>query len=64
MTTKEIEAALIRLLNEYYMEKDREYHVRVAKTYPYVSELIGVGDRLFATGEKWLSGQLAQKQIK
>lgn len=56
--------ALLNLLNGYYKAKDFEYHVRGAKQYPYVSELIGLGDCLFAACEKWLRGQIAQKSIK
>jgi len=53
----ETEKALLSLLNEYYKEKDFEYHVRGAKQYPHLSELIHLGDRLFTAGEKWLREQ-------
>jgi hypothetical protein len=59
----ETEKALLSLLNEYYKAKDFEYHVRGAKQYPYLSELIHLGDRLFAAGEKWLRGQSVKKAI-
>lgn len=58
------EKAMLSLLNEYYKEKDLEYHVRGAKTYPHVSELIKLGNRLFMAVEKWLRGQIAQKSTK
>lgn len=59
----ETEKALLNLLNEYYKEKDFEYHVRGVKHYPHLSELINLGDRLFAAGEKWLRGQSVKKSI-
>ena len=49
---------LLTLLNEYYKTKDFEYHVRGAKQYPYVSELIVLADDLFTKGEKLLRKQL------
>jgi len=60
----DIDKALLNLLNVYYKEKDFEYHIRGAKTYPNVSDLVQLSVRLFDSGEKWLRGQIAQKSVK
>ncbi|GEM_PF-3769656 len=50
----EKEKQLLRFLNDYYVEKDLEYHVRGYKEYPRVNELILLSGRLFHEVEKWL----------
>jgi hypothetical protein len=56
--------ALLNLLNVYYKAKDFEYHIRGAKTYPNVSDLVQLSIRLFDASEKWLRGKIAKKAVK